>query len=354
MLQLLKKITQKAGLPPGDLVHVGDRKVERVSIIRIEYDGDILKEEIIAGPELMESVFESSRVNWIIVNGLHEVDIIERIGRHFGIHNLVLEDILNTVQRPKMDVFEEYAFIVMSTLLHGRQQGEIRSEQVSIILHGNTVITFLEGEDGIFDGIRERIRNGKGRIRGEGADYLVYVILDTIVDHYFFGLEAVSEKIETLEEELITDPSPGAVKELNRLKRDAILLRKSAWPLRDVLNSILRDKIIFIGDGVIPYFRDVSDHIIQIIDIIATIQDMLSGMLDIYLSSVSNRMNEVMKVLTIIATIFIPLTFIAGIYGMNFKYMPELEWHSGYFLVLAVMGFVGGIMFVYFRRKRWL
>jgi magnesium transporter len=282
------------------------------------------------------------------------VGIIEKVGAHFGIHPLVLEDILHTGQRPKVEDLGDYIFIVLKMLYHDDQEDEMLGEQVSLLLGQNCVISFQEREGDIFNPIRERIRNSKGRIRRAGADYLAYALVDAIVDHYFVILEKMGEKIESLEEELVTNPTPETLQIIHKLKRNLIFLRKSVWPLREVINALERGESPLITEPTGIYLRDVYDHSIQVIDTIETFRDMVSGMLDIYLSSLSNRMNEVMKVLTIIATIFIPLTFIAGIYGMNFKFMPELEWHWGYPTALIVMLLIVGSMFIYFRRKKWL
>ena len=293
-------------------------------------------------------------VTWINIDGLQEVGIIEKIGAHFGIHPLVLEDILHTGQRPKAEDLGDYLFVVLRMLYYDEREDVMISEQVSLLLGPNYVISFQERGGDVFNPIRERIRNSKGHIRKGGADYLAYALLDAIVDHYFVILEKLGEKIESLEEELVTNPTPETLQTIHTLKRELIFLRKSVWPLREVISGLEREASPLITEPTGIYLRDVYDHTIQVIDTIETYRDMVSGMLDIYLSSVSNRMNEVMKVLTIIATIFIPLTFIAGIYGMNFKYMPELEWHWGYFLVLLVMTIIIAFMVFHFKRKKWL
>ena len=320
----------------------------------MKYDKDNLEEEIVPKPDRLPAVIDGSMVNWVTVHGLHQVGIIEEIGKRFDIHRLVLEDIVNAGHRPKIDYYPDYLFFLMNSFQLSDGDGDIKSEQISIVLKPDMVLTFMEGEDDISHIIRSRLRECRGRIREEKADYLVYVILDTIVDHYFVAIDRMNEMIENLEEELVTHPTPRTLKDINHFKREIISMRKSMWPLREILSSLLREKTGFIQDSTIPYLKDVYDHIVQVIDIISSIQDMLSGMLDIYLSSLSNRMNEIMKVLTIIATIFIPLTFLAGLYGMNFKYMPELEWRYGYFAVLSIMTLVGISMVIYFKLKRWL
>jgi len=346
-------LRKKVGLPPGTLVHIGERKAEKARIGIIDYDQKNFEEK---EPEKIEHCFafkDKPSVTWINIDGLHQVEIIEKIGAHFGIHPLVLEDILHTGQRPKTEDHGDYIFTVLRMLYYDEEEEEIIGEQISVILGPNYVISFQEREGDIFNPIRERIRNGKGRIRKAGADYLAYGLLDAIVDHYFVILENLGEKIESLEEELVTHPTPETLQMIHKLKTTMISLRKSVWPLRELIGGLERGESPLITESTGIYLRDLYDHTIQVIDTIETFRDMVSGMLDIYLSSVSNRMNEVMKVLTIIATIFIPLTFIAGIYGMNFKFMPELEWHFGYPLALLVMLSIVGLMVIYFRRKRW-
>jgi magnesium transporter len=345
---------EKVGLPPGTLVHVGEKKAEKVKITVIDYDRENFEEKEVEKIEECFTDKDKPTVTWINVDGLQEVGIIEKVGAHFGIHPLVLEDILHTGQRPKVEDLGDYIFIVLKMLYHDDQEDEMLGEQVSLLLGQNCVISFQEREGDIFNPIRERIRNSKGRIRRAGADYLAYALVDAIVDHYFVILEKMGEKIESLEEELVTNPTPETLQIIHKLKRNLIFLRKSVWPLREVINALERGESPLITEPTGIYLRDVYDHSIQVIDTIETFRDMVSGMLDIYLSSLSNRMNEVMKVLTIIATIFIPLTFIAGIYGMNFKFMPELEWHWGYPTALIVMLLIVGSMFIYFRRKKWL
>jgi magnesium transporter len=281
------------------------------------------------------------------------VDIIEKIGKHFNLHPLVIEDILNIHQRPKIEDFEDHIFIVLKMLTYNKDSHEGESEQVSIILGKNFVLTFQERKRDVFDPVRNRIKNSKSLIRKYGADYLVYALIDVIVDNYFIILEGIGEVLEELEDRVLLNPTSEIVHSIHQLKRNLIVLRKSIWPLREILSTLEKTESDLIKNTSV-YFRDVYDHTIQVIDIIETYRDLVTGMLDIYLSSVSNRMNQIMKVLTIIATIFMPLTFIAGIYGMNFKYMPELGWKWGYPLVLILMLLIGVNMIIYFRRKKWL
>jgi len=360
MPRLIKKRSKARGLPPGALVHIGEKKTEKTRITVIDYNVSKFEEKEVGKVEECFAFKRKPTVTWINVDGLHEVEVIEKLGKCFDIHPLVLEDILNTDQRPKMEDFEKYLFFVLKMLYVDDKTKEIRSEQVSLILGNNFVISFQESIGDVFDAIRERIRKGKGRIRKMGTDYLVYSLLDAIVDNYFIILERVGEKVESMEEDLVSNPVPETLQQIYNLKREMIYLRKSVWPLREVINGLLREESKLIKDTTHVYLRDLYDHTIQVIDTIETFRDMISGMLDIYMSSVSNKMNEVMKVLTIFAAIFIPLTFFAGLYGMNFNpyispfNMPELNWFWGYPMALVAMLVIGILMLIYFKRKRWL
>jgi len=350
----IKKRSKKAGLPPGTLVHIGEKKAETSKITIMDYDEAHFQEKETKTIEECLLFKDKPTVTWINIDGLHQVEILERLGECYGLHPLVLEDILDTDQRPKMEDYGEYLFIVLRMLNYNDKSSEIEAEQISLILGTNFVLSFQEKEGDTFNPIRERIRNSKGRIRRMGADYLSYSLLDSIVDNYFIILEKLGEKIEFLEDELVTRPTPETLQIIHHLKREMIYLRKAVWPLREVIGSLERGEPPLVKETIRVYLRDVYDHTIQVIDTIETFRDMVSGMLDIYLSSISNRLNAVMKVLTIIATIFMPLTFLAGIYGMNFKYMPELEWRWSYPVVWLIMVGIGVSMLLYFRKKKWL
>jgi magnesium transporter len=354
MRKLFKRASNKAGLPPGTLVHIGEKRTEKVKTTVIDYDETHFQEKEV---ETIEECFpfkDTPTVTWINIDGIHELEIIEKIGSHFNIHPLVLEDIVNTGQRPKLEDYDDYIFFIVKMIYYDGENAEITSEQVSLILGSNFVISLQERERDVFNPIRERLRKAKGRIRKMKTDFLAYTLIDTIVDHYFIVLEKLGEDIEGLEEELVSNPTPETLQTIHTLKRELIFLRRSVWPLREAVISLERGESALIHESTGIYLRDVYDHTIQVIDTIETFRDMVSGMLDVYLSSISSRMNEVMKVLTIIATIFIPLTFVAGVYGMNFKYIPELEWHWGYAAALILMGIIALVMVLYFRRKRWL
>jgi len=354
MFRLTKKRSAKIGLPPGTLIHIGERKTEKVRIRILDYDEAQFEEEEAKTIEESFPFKDKSTITWINIDGIHQVEIIEKLGNYFGLHPLLLEDILNTEQRPKMEDYGDYIFIVLKMLYLGEANNEIEAEQVSLILGSNFVISFQERGRDVFEPVRDRIRNAKGRIRKAGADYLAYTLLDAIVDNYFIILESLGETMEETEEQLTTNPNPETLQLIHALKKEMIFLRKSIWPLREVVSGLERCESSLIHESTGAYLRDVYDHTIQIIDTVESFRDMISGMLDIYLSSISNKMNEVMKVLTIFASIFIPLTFVAGVYGMNFSFMPELKWQWGYFGILGVMALVGISLMVYFRRRKWL
>ena len=335
-------------------MHIGEQRYEQVRLSVIRYDAADFQEKTVTNIEEAFSLRKKSSVMWLNIDGVHQPEIIGQVGKSFGLHPLVAEDIASTGQRPKMEDFDDYIFVVLRMLRFDDRENETRTEQISIILGADFVVSFQEREGDVFDTIRERLRNNKGRIRKQGADYLAYTLIDAIVDNYFIVLEKLGEIIEEVEDKLVANPTSETLQTIHDLKREMIFLRKSVWPLREVINRLERSESPLIHKSTWVYLRDVYDHTIQVMDAVETFRDMLSGMLDIYLSSVSNRMNEVMKVLTVIATIFIPLTFLAGIYGMNFRYMPELEQAWSYPAVLILMLVIALVMIVYFRRKKWM
>jgi len=350
----LKKRSRKSGLPPGTLLHIGDKKMETTKITIMDYDeSHFLEKEV----KLVEESFpykDKPTVTWINIDGIHEIEIIEKIGQYFGVHPLILEDILNTEKRPKMEDFENYIYVTLKILKQIDNENKILSEQVSLIIGTNFVISLMESKVDIFDPIKDRIRNGKGHIRKMGSDFLAYSLIDAIVDNYFVIMEKFGEKIEAMEEELVKNPTPGTLKSLHDTQRELMLLRRSVWPLREVVNNLLRGESTLIHESTLIYLRDVYDHTIEIIDMIEGLRDMVSRMFDMYLSSISNKLNEIMKVLTIIATIFIPLTFIVGVYGMNFEYMPELKSRWGYPIIWVIIISVAILMLNYFRKNKWI
>ncbi len=354
MFNTLKRQRKKVGLPPGSLVYTGDQSDITPTLTLLSYTRDNIQEKHDKNLEECLTARIDNGITWLNIDGLQNIELIKQIGKNYNLHPLVLEDILNPVQRAKIEMFEHYVFIVMKIMIWHEKSKSFSVQQISLILGDHFVLTFQEKHCPLFDAIFNAIRSGQGRIREQNTDYLCYILMDTIVDQYFVILDQIGEQIEKTEKIIITDPTKKNIQSLYRLKRKMFFFRKVAWPVREIINHLLQAKVSFVGDFVLPYFRDVYDHIIQIIDTVETFRDMLSSMLDVYLSSLTNRINEVMKVLTIIATLFIPLTFIASIYGMNFKYMPELQWKWGYFTVLGVMALMVIGMLIYFRNKKWM
>ncbi|MDH3458063.1 MAG: magnesium/cobalt transporter CorA [Gemmatimonadota bacterium] len=360
MQQLFHRRSRKTGHPPGTLVHIGDEHTGPVEITVIDYTATTFDERVVASVEECFQYRDTPSVTWINVDGVHDVSIVERLGEYYGLHALALEDVVHTDQRPKVEDFGDRLYTVLRMLSVRREDGEdesqvtVESEQLSILLGPTFVVTFQEQGGDVFDPIRERLRTSRGRVRKLGADYLAYALIDIVVDNYFTVLEQLGDQAEDLEAELIEEPSRDTLAEIQGMKRAMIQMRRAVWPLRDVLNVLLRGDSQLIKKTTMPFLRDVYDHAVRVVDIVETYREMIGGMLDIYLSNVSNRMNEVMKTLTVMASIFIPLTFVAGVYGMNFDNIPELHWAYGYWYVWAIMLAVGLVMLLYFRRKHWL
>lgn len=345
----------KKGLPPGSLIYAGKPQDQPVKFEYIMFQGETFSERTFTTFSQCMSALKTEGVHWINVDGLHDVDKIADIGQRFGIHPLTLEDVLNTQSRPKFEEYDGYLVVIMKMIRFDQPTHDIASEQLVIVLKDNTVLTFQEKDGGdAFDLVRHRLRQSKGRIRKHKADYLAYALMDAVVDCYFDVLENIGEAMEDLEERLIAQPSPELMQLLHHMKRQMISLRKSVWPLRELIASIERSDDEVLMPETHMYLRDLKDHIILIIDTIETYRDLLSGLMDLYLSSVSNRMNEIMKVLAVISTIFIPVTFIAGVYGMNFDVMPELHTRWGYFAVWLLMGTIMLSQYRYFRRRGWI
>ncbi|AQZ95697.1 magnesium/cobalt transporter CorA [Halopseudomonas phragmitis] len=350
--KLVAKRSRKAGKAPGTLMHIGQPRDDLAAIRVIEYDAEGLDDRRIHDAGQYHEP-NGGRVAWLNVDGVHQADVIEALGKGFKLHPLVMEDILNTDQRPKVEDYDGYLYLVLRMLRFDEQEQQIHSEQLSLILGQHFVLSLQEHPGDVFDGVRERLRNGR-RIRFMQADYLGYALLDAVVDHYFVVLEQLSEHIERLEDELIDNPTPTTLGRIHHFKREMLLLRKSIWPLREVLSRLSRDESPLISAETRLFLRDVYDHTIHVLDTIDTLRELLVGMLDLYLSSTSNRMNQVMKVLTIIATLFMPLTFLAGVYGMNFEHMPELAWPWAYPAVLVLMLMIAIGLLIAFRRRHWL
>jgi len=353
MSDILIRKSQKTGLPPGTPIYIGEEEPLPAHIDEISYDKASYREKVV---DNLSEIFEdlhSPDITWVNVYGLKVSDIIE-ICNAMNFHPLIQEDIVNTQQRPKVEEYEDHIFIVLKMINYNKQKDDIDIDQVSFILGERYLVSFQERPGDCFNIIRQRIREDKGIIRKMGADYLAYSLLDVIVDGYFTALERIGDRIEDIEDKLVLDPEIDTLHDIYEMKRVMIAIRKSVWPLREVINHLDRVSNKYFKEGTSLYIRDVYDHTIQVIDAVETYRDLLSGMLDIYLSSISNKMNQIMKVLTIIGTIFIPLTFIAGVYGMNFHYMPELEWRFAYPTLWVVMIIITGIMLLFFKKRKWI
>lgn len=345
---------KKVGLPPGTLVHVGVQKTETPEISLIDYDAAHFDFQPRVSLEQLRPYRESESVSWINLTGIHDTTLLDGLGTAFGIHPLALEDILNTEHRPKIEEFEDSILIILKMLHFDEQTSTIDMEQVSLVVGRHFVLSFQEREGDVFAGLRERLQRSSGRIRSRGADYLAYALIDSIVDSYFHILEKIGDCLADIEEQLLASPDQLTLGHVHHFKRELLLLRKSVWPLREMVSELLKGELGFVSDDTRVFLRDLYDHTIQVMDTIELFRDTVSGLQDLYLSSVSQRMNEIMKVLTIMASIFIPVTFIAGIYGMNFEYMPELTWRWGYFAVWGVILAAVLGMLAYFKKRKWL
>ena len=345
--------SRKIGLPPGSIVYLGEQKVEKVKITLTEYDENEYETYEIKSADEIEPFTDTPRVTWVNVCGLHETDFLKEIGERFKIHPLVLEDILNTDTRPKIEITDDYLFTVMKLFIYNAEQEIFEPEQVSFILGRNFIFSFVEKGDEIFNPVRDRIAGQLGKIRKKASDYLLYALMDIVVDYYFLVLEKIEERIESLDDEAINEPEKTLAEKIYNLKNLLLLLRRSVTPMREIVNQLIKDEGDLLEESIEPYLRDLYDHVIHISETLEVQREITTGLMETYLSMMSNKMNEVMKVLTVIATIFIPLTFIVGIYGMNFKYMPELDVPWAYYAVWGVMTSVVIGMVIYFRRKKW-
>jgi len=351
----LNVVSVKSGLPPGSLIHVGNilETVTRMSVI--DYSPENFEEQSIQSIDEILKYKDSDTVTWVIIEGLTNVDIVDRIGKMFDIHQLVLEDILNTHQRPKFEEFDDHLYIVLKCLLPEGDQFTVAYEQISLLVLKNFIFAFKEKKDDFFHPVQQRIRSSNGRLRKLGADYLTYSILDAIVDQNFILIDSLDEAVTSLEDILLAaEPTKNTLKTIQKLKKEVISIRKHVSPVRELIAGMLRSESDLIDEKTRIYLRDVSDHTIRVTESIESYREILTGLLDIYISSVSNKMNEVMKVLTVFASIFIPLTFLAGIYGMNFEYMPELKWKWAYPVLWTVFITVPVVLLIYFRKKKWL
>ena len=347
--------TAKRGSIPGTVEYIGQPRVEDVKIEILEYDeSTIISENVLSSVKELEPYLTHPGIKWIQITGVHNSEILSEIGKLFKIISLDLEDIANTTQRPRIEERENYIFMVFKVLQLEQESRDVNIEQVSIVLGPDYVITFHETTPLIFETLQTRILTGMGRVRKMKSDYLVFTITDIIIDQYFALIEDIGETIEETEEELIASPGQASQEAIYKLKRRLGYVKKSIWPAREVLNQLQHSDHELINEETKIYFRNIYDHTIQIIETLESLRDLTSGMMDLYLSTVSYKMNEIMKVLTIFSTIFIPLTFFAGVYGMNFKYLPELEWKSGYYIFWGIMITITIVMLFYFRRKKWL
>ncbi len=355
MIESLSTVSEKSGLPPGSLVHVGDvlQPVSRISVM--DFGKDHLEEPQIVTIDELVQYKQTDSITWVMIEGLADVNIIESIGSLFGIHQLVLEDILNTHQRARFEEFDDHLYIVLKCLLPETEKFDVRYEQVSLLVLDNFVFTFKEKQDELFYPLQQRVRNPKSRLRSMGTDYLTYAILDIIVDQNFVLIDSLDDVISELEDQLLqAEPTSEMLNTIQKLKREVISIRRHISPLRELIAGMLRSESRLINEKTHIYLRDVYDHSIRVIESIESYREILTGLLDIYISNVSNKMNEVMKVLTVFASIFIPLTFLAGIYGMNFEYMPELKWKWAYPVLWLAFILIPLVLLVYFKRRKWL
>lgn len=354
-MKIMKEHSKKTGLPPGTLLHIGNAAQTQAKVILMEYTADkFFQKNNCYIQDFLQNIPQES-VTWYNIEGIHDVKLVEAVGRKLGLHLLTLEDIVHSGQRAKFEDFEDYLFIVLKMLRYDKEHHQLQSQQVSLVLGKGYLLTFQEADWDVFEIIRERIRKKNGQIRNHGCDYLAYALIDAIVDHYFEILEHFGDMIEGLEEELLRHPSDKTLQKIHIIKREFVMLRKSIWPLREAIHQLQSDDSELLSSETQLHLRDVHDHTVQVIDALESSRDLVAGMLEIYLSSISNKMNSVMKVLTVIATIFIPLTFITGIFGMNFETMPELRqgwmYPWGFWLIIIALSFG---MVSYFRKRNWL
>lgn len=354
MVRLFPKKTRPVGLPPGSLLYTALEGKEKEKITLIEYtEGSFSEKENASIEECLDRIGIPS-IAWIQVNGPPSPETISSLGEKLHLHSLFLEDVMSTGQRSKLDTFQDQIFIIVRLLQYDEVKKNLRDEQASIIFGPNYLISFIEGREEIFNPIKERLRQGNSRMHKQSSDYLAYTLLDTIVDYYFIVLEKVDLQLDSLEEEVVNFPKPTTLHKIQQTKREMIILRKAIWPMRDVINRFIKLESPLVNSTTQLYLQDIHDHTIQTIDIIESFRDVVSGMLDIYLSNINIRTNDIMKVLTIVSTIFVPLTFISSLYGMNFEHMPELHTSWGYPAAISLMVATAAAMLLFFRRKKWI
>jgi len=355
MRRFVRRQSKKPGLPPGTVVHTGAKKVEKVRIGVFDFDEQGCQE--LQDVQDVESIFpmrDKPTVTWVNIDGLHDTGLIERIGAHFGFHPLVLEDIVHIGQRPKLEEYDDYLYVVLYQLEWQGDDAMVTEEQVSLIIGKNYLFSFQERPGDDFETVRERLRSGKGKARQRGTDYLAYQLVDSTVDNYFTILDRLGLITEQVEIELLESPTHETMHRLQQIKRELLVVRRAIWPLRDVLASLLRTESELISEDARVYFRDVHDHAVRVVDAVEALRDVVGGMVEIYLAQVGLKTNEVMKMLTMMASIFIPLTFIVGVYGMNFEFMPELHSRWAYPAVWGIMVAIAGGLLLWFRKQRWL
>ncbi len=355
MSKLFNKRSNKIGVPPGTLLHIGEQKTQKIKLGLVDYNKErVIEKENATIQECLGCMKGDDSISWVHVGGVHDPELIATIGKQLGLHPLMMEDILNTGQRAKLDDYRDTIYIVTRSLKYNAEKNEVDDEQISIILGKSFVFSFTESSDNQFKDIKERIKKPLSRFRVSGSDYLMYAIIDTIVDNYFVVLEKVDDYLEKLDESLVDHPGRSVLAKIQKMKREMTLLRKWIWPMREVASQLLRIESPLISQSTRVYFRDVHDHAVYAIETIEGFRDIVGNMIDLYLSNISQRLNEIIKVLTIVSTIFVPLTFISSVYGMNFDVMPELHWKYGYPLLLLLMLLVAGGMLAFFKRRHWL
>ena len=354
-----RMLRKKVGAPPGTIIHTGEKIVESTTLKATDYSKTHIEEFEVESPELITDYLRRESTTWLRMNGLHDVAKIQQLGKQLDIHQLLLEDIANTEQRPKKEEYARHLFIITRLMYYDRSSDSIKSEQISLLLGDNYLVTIQESNGSYFDVIRERLDVAQSRLRNEGSSYLAYAIIDVVVDYYHQVMALLSDNIEQLEDDMLKTTNPKVNDKIHALRRDLISLRRAVWPMRDVVQALLKEDSKYFDAQTRIYLRDVYDHLAQICDHIDSSRDMVMSLQDNYMNAVSHKLNEVMRILTIIATIFIPLTFIAGIYGMNFDAesspynMPELHMYYGYPLIMGIMALIAIVMVIYFKRKNW-
>lgn len=355
MPRLRKKLrSQKSGLPPGALIHIGEIKTPRPALSLIDFSPDAFSEHELPDIAALDAIPRTPGVRWLNVHGVHDTALLSAIGERFGLHPLVIEDVLNTDQRPKVDDFDDYLFIITHLYGIGNNRGDVTTDQISLVVGRDFVLTFQERPSGTFAPVRQRLRAEKGQLRRAGSDYLAYSLLDAIVDSYFGVIERFAERAEALEEDILVKPQSATLQGIHSLKREVMRLRRTLWPLRETLNTLYRGQADFFHPETLLYLRDVYDHSVHVLESLEDLRDLLTGLLDVYLTTVSNRVNLEVRKLTVVATVFMPATLIAGVFGMNFHFMPWLEQPAGFWLALSLMGGVATLMTVVFWYRRLL